>query len=371
MRRLGAFAAVSLLVGVGVGVGAAASPACAQTLPDLFQKAKAQVRGQSWTQALKTLATLEAEADKPGHESAREQLAAPMAFYRAVCDSNLGNADAARRDFAVYLAEYPTASMDPSMYSKKAIAAFEAARRDGATSVAPGEDGPSVFLAFQEFRMRPNSSEPVDADWAHGPVKWIMTVEERRRWEDLTPGGEWAEFVDRFWEARNPNPGNPDNVARTTFERRVAFADTHFVEAERIRGSLTERGMVFVLLGPPTYVGRKPIRSGEDVNEAAGMSTVSTRGENVAQRALAAAGEPAGSTGASAADAVFGPGARVLDTSPSWREVWHYRRELLPKALRYHQVDLEFITRRGAGSAVLQRDPPALATLDAARARAR
>jgi GWxTD domain-containing protein len=364
MRRLGALAAVSLLL---------AGAASAQTLPALFQKAKAQVKGESWKQALETLATLEAEADKPGQESARQQLAAPLAFYRAVCEANLGNADAARRDFAVYLAAHPDASMDPSMYSKKALAAFEAARRDGAPPgvAVPrnGGDGPSVFLAFQEFKMRPNPSEPVNADWAEGPIQWIMTAEERRHWAGLTPGGEWQEFVDRFWEARNPNPGNPDNVARTTFERRVAFADAHFVEAERIRGSLTERGMVFVLLGPPTYVGRKPIRSGEDVNEAAGLSTVGSRGTDFAQRALTKAGEPAGEAGTLATDAVFGPGVRAVDSSPSWREVWHYRRELLPKSLGYQQVDVEFITRKGSGASVLQREPTALATLDAARFR--
>ena len=33
--------------------------------------------------------------------------------------------------------------------------------------------------------------------------------------------------------------------------------------------------MVFVLLGPPTWVGRKPIRTGEDVNDPKGMSMYS------------------------------------------------------------------------------------------------
>ena len=59
-------------------------------------------------------------------------------------------------------------------------------------------------------------------------------------------------------------------VFKTGFDRRVAFADANFVQAEGTRGSMTDRGMVFVLLGPPTYVGRKPIRTGDDSSEAAG-----------------------------------------------------------------------------------------------------
>ncbi len=242
MRRLGALAAVSLLFALS---------APAQTLPELFHKAKAQVKGESWAEALKTLAALEAEAEKPGAERARQQLAAPLVFYRGVCEANLGKADEARMDFAAFLALEPNASMDPSMYSKRAIAAFNAARKNAAPPVDAG-DRPSVFQSFQEFKLPRNSGEPVSESWADGPVRWIMTADERRRWEELTPGAGWQEFVDRFWEARNPQPGNPDNAFKTAFDRRVAFADARFVQAESTRGSMTDRGMVFVLLGPPT-----------------------------------------------------------------------------------------------------------------------
>jgi GWxTD domain-containing protein len=255
------------------------------------------------------------------------------------------------------------------MYSKRAIAAFQAARK-GAAPPPPAEpDEPSVFQAFQEFKLPRNSGEQVTAVWADGPIRWIMTPEEKRRWNDLAFGADLQEFVADFWEARNPQPGNPDNVYRTSFERRVAFADAHFVVAEGTRGSMTDRGMVFVLLGPPSYVGRKPIRNGEDRDAEAGLSRVGSRSASYYQRALASEGEPAGSTAMDATDAFVGPGARALDTTASWREIWHYRRELLPKALSYQQVDVEFITRRGYGVAVLQREPVALATLDAARSR--
>jgi GWxTD domain-containing protein len=365
MRRFGALAAGSVLLATALEAAPAA------TLPDLFQKAKAQIRGESWAQALQTLDALEAAAANPGNEEARRQLAAPLAFYRGVCEANLGREVDARMRFEAFLALEPATSMDPSMYSKKAIAAFQAARKASGPAVALDSDGggPSVFQAFQEFPLPRNPGETVNANWADGPVRWVMTPEEKARWSELALDADLQEFVDAFWEARNPNPGNSDNVFKTSFERRVAFSDAHFVVAEGTRGSMTDRGMVFVLLGPPSYVGRKPLRSGEDDNDAAGLSRVGSRTEAYYQRALASVGEPAGSSGPSAADTFFGPGVRMQDTNASWREIWHYRRELLPKALGYQQVDVEFITRKGYGLAVLQRDPMALAALDAARSR--
>jgi GWxTD domain-containing protein len=339
----------------------------AQSLPDLFYKAKAQVKGESWSEALKTLDRLDAESSKAGNEVARQQLEAPMAFYRGVCEANLGSAEKAQSDFETFLALQPRATMDPSMYSKKAIAAFEAARKSTGKSAPDDSDKPPpMFVAYQEFKMPPNPGEPVNAAWADGPIKWIMTAEERRTWDGLASGSEWQEFVDRFWERRNPRPGNPDNVFKTTFERRVAFADAYLIQVEGVRGSMTDRGMVFVLLGPPNFVGKKPLRDGADGTET-GMSLAGTRAQNYAQRVMVSIGEPPGESRSEASENLFGPWVKGPDASPNWREIWHYRKELLPKGVRYNQVDFDFVTRKGQGAFVMQRDPAAIATLDTAR----
>ncbi len=68
-----------------------------------------------------------------------------------------------------------------------------------------------------------------------------------------------------------------------------------------------------------------------------------------------------------AIDNMTGPGNRMLDGAANWREVWHYRKELLPKGLPYGQVDFDFITRQGYGRNVMQREASVLNTLDAAR----
>ena len=342
-------ALVSLLIALFPGT----FPLAAQSLPELFQKAKAQVRGESWSDALSTLERLESDAARPGNESARSQLAAPIAFYRGVCTANLGREEEARSAFATFLALEPNAAMDASAYSKKAVAAFQAARKSSAT--APGssydEKRPAMFVAFQEFKLPPNSGEPVGAAWADGPIKWIMTPDEKRAWSSLAFGDEQQEFVEKFWEARNPQPGNPDNSYKNAFERRVAFADSRFSEAEGSRGSMTDRGRVFVLLGPPTYVGRRPIRPGDDTADPSG-----------GRRAFDARID-----GAIVVNAFQPARGTVSEAANNMREVWHYRKELLPKGVGYNQVDFDFITKKGYGVNVMQRDPVAMATLDVAR----
>ena len=365
-RLAGRFAAAVLFLSAALLVEA-------QTLPELFQKAKAQVKGESWNEALKTLSLLETESAKPGNETARQQLEGPMAFYRGVCEANIGQTEKAQADFETFLGLQPNATMDPSMYSKKAIAAFEAARNNVAPPPDPGAgDGPSIFRAFQEFKMPPNSGEQVNDKWGAGPVRWIMTDSEKSTWASLAGGAEWQEFVDRFWETRNPQPGNPDNVFKTSFDRRVAFADANFVQQEGTRGSMTDRGMVFVLLGPPTYGGRKPIRTGDDSSEAEGLSSVESGAANNAVVGAQLA-SPRGkiSSGQAAQIAAGRTGTKMTDSFQNWREVWHYRKELLPKGVGYHQVDVEFITKVGYGTNVLNRDHATLATLDAARASVR
>jgi hypothetical protein len=83
---------------------------------------------------------------------------------------------------------------------------------------------------------------------------------------------------------------------------------------------------------------------------------------------LSASGQKVSSgTRAVVNDQFNGPGVTQLDAANNYREVWHYRRELLPKGVSYLQVDFEFITKQGYGSNVLQRDPQTLNTLGAAK----
>jgi GWxTD domain-containing protein len=241
------------------------------------------------------------------------------------------------------------------------VAALEQARK--ATKVeeqTPAETG-SLAMSYRAFpKDIPPSPLSKDESWTDGPVHYLMTSEERDAFSRLSDPVARSEFVAEFWKRRDPHPETPENEFREEFERRVAFADQRMAQDET-RGSLTDRGQVFVLLGPPTYVGRRPLRVGEDLNDANGMMIYTQRDVTNALH---------GKTGAAAAmtwDRMNGPNNALPDSDGNYLEIWHYRRESLPKGISYHEVDFAFITRKGYGKNVLQRDDQTLATLETAK----
>jgi GWxTD domain-containing protein len=311
----------------------------AETLSELFQKAKTQAKNQAWQEALATLDQLDVESARPGNEAARQQLLAPIAFYRGVCEVNLGQTEKAEADFAIYRQAQPDSTIDKTKYSKKTVAAFEAAGKIAARS---------LVQRFEEFKAPPTMGEKPDERWADGPAKWLITPEETAAWTALTGDAERAEFVEQFWKRRDPDPSSPDNPSRTDFDRRVAFADGYFRVDEHQRGSLTDPGMVFVLLGPPNRTGRKPIMPNEensisDGNSVPGQWFMANR------------------------NSVHFDGTTVTDASSGFREIWYYRRDTLPKAVSANELNVTFVTKIGRGQFVLQREPAILNALVAAR----
>lgn len=355
----------STAIGMAIAlVFAFAGAASGQTAVELFQKAKQQVKAGGFADALKTLDALDALTAQPGHEAERRQVEPAIAFYRGISQASLGRLDDGRAQFEKYLGFVPNASIDASLYSKKTVGTFEEARKNAASAQAGSA---SVAESYKSFRIASTPAETPNEAWGEGPVKYLMTSDEKREWTRASDPVTRSEFVTKFWAARDPKPETPENEFRNEFARRVAYADANFAQGET-RGSLTDRGMVFALLGPPTYVGRRPIGAGEDSNDASGMSTT---GRHDTQIALNSAQGSVRSTSAQTAgivDRTNGPNSTALDSSSAnWREVWHYRRELLPSAVGYQQVDFDFITRKGYGQNVLQRDSAALATIEAAR----
>ncbi|HEX4440065.1 MAG TPA: GWxTD domain-containing protein [Thermoanaerobaculia bacterium] len=330
----------------------------AETVPELFTRAKEQIKSASWSDALKTLDALETEAARPGNESVRAQLPAPLAFYRGVAHANLGQTEQAVAEFGAFLALQPNAQLDATQYSKKAAAAFENARKAGT------DRSPSLADAYKSFQPRADAAAryPSDPTWADGPVRWIMSDAEKAEWSSLGPAGDRLGFVEKFWSSRPAS-------FRTEFDRRVAFADESLADEPEQPGSLTDRGMVFILMGPPTFAGRKPLRNGEDTSDNAGLDTFGSQDEKNSLKELYASrgGKPPGWKVAENSVKYANPNRKAAESNENRMEVWHYRRELLPKGVPYQQVDFDFVTKQGYGINTLQRDPQPVATLGAAK----
>jgi len=89
--------------------------------------------------------------------------------------------------------------------------------------------------------------------WARGPVWYIMTDSEYREYARLRSDENRRRFISEFWTRRDPLPDTPDNELENEFWQRVRIADGHFGQDVK-PGWKTERGKVFIMLGPPENV---------------------------------------------------------------------------------------------------------------------
>jgi len=62
---------------------------------------------------------------------------------------------------------------------------------------------------------------------------------------------------EEFWERRNPTPGSKTNPVMVEYYNRVAYANQNF--GHFITGWKTDRGMTYIIYGPPDYIDRHPL----------------------------------------------------------------------------------------------------------------
>ncbi len=85
--------------------------------------------------------------------------------------------------------------------------------------------------------------------WLDEDVLWIITDQERADFKALTTDEQRYEFIDAFWERRNPNPGSEENTFKEEHYARFVYANERF--AGGTPGWKTDRGRVYIVYGPP------------------------------------------------------------------------------------------------------------------------
>lgn len=92
--------------------------------------------------------------------------------------------------------------------------------------------------------------------WLEEEVPYIITDQERAAFKKLSTDEEREQFIEQFWERRNPNPGSPENEFKEEYYRRIAYANEHF--ASGIPGWKTDRGRIYIMWGPPDEIESHP-----------------------------------------------------------------------------------------------------------------
>jgi GWxTD domain-containing protein len=99
-------------------------------------------------------------------------------------------------------------------------------------------------------------------DWLDREVTYIITRDEKDAFRKLGTDAERDQFIERFWELRNPTPGAPTNPYRDEHYQRLEYATQHFSPTGRGDGWATDMGRVYITLGPPQQKARYVSQSG-------------------------------------------------------------------------------------------------------------
>jgi GWxTD domain-containing protein len=92
--------------------------------------------------------------------------------------------------------------------------------------------------------------------WLDEDVRWIITEEERSAFMQLSNDEERDQFIEAFWQRRDPTPDTEENEFKEEHYRRIAYANEHY--AAGIPGWKTDRGRMYIVFGPADEIDSHP-----------------------------------------------------------------------------------------------------------------
>ncbi|HSA94686.1 MAG TPA: GWxTD domain-containing protein, partial [Acidobacteriota bacterium] len=90
--------------------------------------------------------------------------------------------------------------------------------------------------------------------WLDEEVVYIITRRERDVFLKLQTDRERDIFIEAFWKQRDPTPATPQNEAEEEHRRRLDYANKFYGRSVPLPGWKTDRGRIYILLGPPKNI---------------------------------------------------------------------------------------------------------------------
>jgi len=110
--------------------------------------------------------------------------------------------------------------------------------------------------------------------WLNEDVIYIISPEERSAFVHLTTNEEREQFIEQFWQRRNPDPDSAENTFKEEHYRRIAYTNEHY--ASGIPGWKTDRGRIYIMWGPPDEIDSHPSGGSYDRPSNEGGGSTST-----------------------------------------------------------------------------------------------
>ncbi|HUC29998.1 MAG TPA: GWxTD domain-containing protein [Candidatus Acidoferrum sp.] len=92
--------------------------------------------------------------------------------------------------------------------------------------------------------------------WLEEDVVYIITDEERAAFRQLSNDEERDNFIEAFWQRRDPTPDTEENEYKEEHYQRIAYANEHF--AAGVPGWKTDRGRIYIVYGKPDEIDSHP-----------------------------------------------------------------------------------------------------------------
>jgi GWxTD domain-containing protein len=92
--------------------------------------------------------------------------------------------------------------------------------------------------------------------WLDEDVIYIITPEERQAFKQLSNDEERDNFIEAFWQRRDPTPDTEENEFKEEHYQRIAYANEHF--AAGIPGWKSDRGHMYIVFGKPDEIESHP-----------------------------------------------------------------------------------------------------------------
>ena len=92
--------------------------------------------------------------------------------------------------------------------------------------------------------------------WLDEDVAYIITDEERAAFKQLSNDEERDNFIEAFWQRRDPTPDTEENEFKEEHYQRIAYANEHF--AAGVPGWKTDRGRIYIVFGKADEVESHP-----------------------------------------------------------------------------------------------------------------
>ena len=123
----------------------------------------------------------------------------------------------------------------------------------------PSDQNSAKKAAKQRAKSDKELKKELDSQykkWLDEDVVYIISPEERSAFLHLATNEEREQFIEQFWQRRNPDPDSADNTFKEEHYRRIAYANEHF--SSGIPGWKADRGRIYIMWGPPDEIQSHP-----------------------------------------------------------------------------------------------------------------